>query len=341
MNKSRRRPKIRKTRFQKNIFLALFSLSLIISVIIFGKVSNFFTSLNRPITKDTQYGKSQPWDGKSNINIVVKSGTINVLSYNPHTQEIIILNIPDEVYLNLALGFGTYPARSIYKLGEGEKVPIGPRLLKETMSQTFGVPIDNYILIRQESVSDLEKLIIDIRQNPLTSISLISISNTDLTPLEYLNFVIKVRGVRADRVKVVDLKNSSITKSQLLSDGSRALSFDPVRLDRLIQDEFTDARLNDESLSVAILNGTNHPRLAENAARLITNMGGRVVSVSNSQNKYSKSYVLGESSYTNSRLGQIFTICSQCDINDPETVSSRAQITVILGEDYYQKLNKR
>lgn len=341
MSKSGYRPKIRKTRFQKNIFLALFSLSLIITVIIFGKVSNFFTSLNKPITKDTQYGKSQSWDGKSNINIVIKLSTINVLSYNPHTQEIIILNIPDEVYLNLALGFGTYPARSIYKLGEGEKVPIGPRLLKETMSQTFGVPIDNYILIKQDSSSDLEKLIIDIRQNPLTSMGLISRSNTDLTPLEYINFVVKVRSVRADRIRVVDLKNSSITQSQLLSDGSRALSFDPVRLDRLIQDEFTDARLNDESLSVAILNGTNHPRLAENAARLITNMGGRVVSVSNSQNKYIKSYVLGESSYTNSRLGQIFTICSQCDINNPEKVSSRAQITLILGEDYYQKLNKR
>lgn len=341
MSKSKHRPKIRKTRFQKNIFLALLALSSIVVIIIFGKVSNFFTSLNRPITKDTQYNKSQSWDGQSNINIVIKLDTINVLSYNPHTQEIIILKIPDEVNLNLALGFGTYPTRSIYKLGESEPVPIGPRLLKETMSQTLGIPIDNYIFVNDQTLSEVEKLIAGIRQNPFIAISLISQSKTDLTPIEYLNFVIKLRGVRADKIKGVDLKNSSITSSLLLQDGSRALSFNLVKLDRLIQDEFTDSRINDESLSVAILNGTDHPRLAENAARLITNMGGRIVFTSNSQSKFIKGYVLGESSYTKDRLSQIFTTCRQCDINNPEVMSSRSQITVILGEDYYQRLNKR
>ena len=71
------------------------------------------------------------------------------------------------------------------------------------------------------------------------------------------------------------------------------------------------------------------------AARIITNLGGNVIIVSNGQTNLKNTKVTGVKSKTLDRLKQIFEISGKIDPNMEELTSSRADINVFLGEDYF------
>ena len=70
----------------------------------------------------------------------------------------------------------------------------------------------------------------------------------------------------------------------------------------------------------------------------MTNIGGNAIITTNASKKIRHTQVVGEKSQTLKHLIQIFEKCGQtCDRIDPgdeDLVSSRAQINIILGEDF-------
>ena len=130
------------------------------------------------------------------------------------------------------------------------------------------------------------------------------------------------------------------------------MELDGLRLDQFIQSRFEDSKLKDEGLGIGILNATDHPGLAEKAARVVTNIGGRVILTGNLEERQHNSFVLGKDGYTQTRLSQVFApACIQtswplglfrsggCFLQSDSFNFSRAEVTIVLGEDYFLRYN--
>lgn len=338
------------TSSSSKIGLAVASLVFLVVLVLTGKFIVWVGSLFKSGDNLSSISRNYSWDGSSSLNLAVQSDSVYILSFNPVDNKISLIKVPDQTYLEAPFGFGSWPIRSIYSLGQSENTPIGPLLLATTLSQNFRVPIDGYLISRQslDKVA-FPKFLDDSRKDPVGVITILKSFDTNLSPVEVMKFWLGVRGVRFDKIESVDLEQTSVTISKLLPDGSRSLSLDNTKLDSFIGSYFEDPKVSSEKLTIGIYNSTNKPGLAEEASRLVSNIGGRVVFTSNSDQPISKTVVVGGESYTKRRLAEIFApnCLSQyslfglvktnnpCIISDKSIDSSRSDIIIILGQDFH------
>jgi len=143
--------------------------------------------------------------------------------------------------------------------------------------------------------------------------------------------------VRFDKINHIDLGNEDVLMKNKLADGTEILDPDIIRLDSLLAASSIDPKIQMEHKTIAIFNSTDHPGLAQKAGRLITNIGGDVIITSNGKNKHQLTGIYGEKSKTLDRLKQIFNVRDTIKATDEDLVSSRAQINLFLGDDYFEK----
>ncbi len=352
-------------RMARQVRLGVVALAFLLTLILVGKTIAFLGSLSRPYSPDGVAAERQVnWSAPETLNLAVKYNDIYLLSLNPQSDQLTIFKVPSEAYVNASFGFGSWPIRSIYGLGQGENPPMGAKLLETTLSSVLGVSVDGYLILPDDKAGNLENLTVKIKQNPLTFMGLLRKSKTDLSLSEYWNFWWSLKKVRTDKIETVDLGDSGIAKTNVLADGSKVYSLDQYKLDAVIQKQLEDLNLRKESLSVGVFNATDHQGLAEKAARIVTNMGGRVIFTTNLSTSLENSFVVerhqankGKLSYTTSRLTKIFTssACSKggsifsfksqgkepvCSPKDLTLSPSTADVNIILGEDYYLRYNK-
>lgn len=329
---------------KKKTRLALFVLGFILLILILGQIVNLTKTFFSPWKLSEPVKKHYIWDGQFNINLLLKSNPISVISFNPQEEKLFVLEIPQELYLDVPHDFGKWQLRSIYDLGNSSKFG-GNTLLKESVSNLLGVPIDGILEpsnLKQKNGEELVKL---IRSSPLNIFNTLSNFKTDLTLWELIRLKIGFSQVRFDKVKLSAI-SSEILDQVKLADGSTILIADPIKIDSILSD-FVDPQLQNEHISIAVFNTTDYPGLAQKAARMITNIGGSVIITSNASQRQSKSQISGSNSKTLKRLVQIFDSacqngklgakCDKIDLKDLGLDSSRAQINVVLGEDFYQK----
>ncbi len=322
---------------KKKIKLAVTVLVLIFAVILLGQIVRVGKVLVSP-WNFPQEAKNYQWDDRFNINLVIKAKSIAVLSLNPAEKQATIINLPDNTFTEVAGGFGKWQLRSVYGLGQSEGNR-GSVVLKQTISAFLGIPVDGFL----EFDGDLaginpSDLVQKYHQSLFSGITDIGNIRTDLTPLELARLKFKLTGVRFDKIQSIDLSKTGILDSQELSDGTKVYVGDSAKLDTVLS-EFIDPVVRGEGTTVAVLNATDHPQLAQKAARLIANLGGSVIITSNAEKTYRHTQVLGKKSPTLVRLTQIFDLgCKkslECDKIDSSVETSRAQINIILGEDFY------
>lgn len=267
------------------------------------------------------------WSGEFNINLAVKTSSISVLSYNPKEGKITILNIPDETFVMVPGGFGSWQLRAVYGLG---KAP----LFKDALIALLGVPIDGFMdLGSDRTAADFVKV---LRQNPFSGLGYMASLKTDLTVWELLKLKMGINSARYDKIYEIDLGKKNILEKSKLPDGTDIFNADPVRIDSVLSD-FADPAIVGERKTIAVFNATDKPQLAQKWVRLITNLGGNVIITANADKRLKNTQVLGGESLTLKRLRQIFGISGNIDPTEGGLVSSRAQINVFLGEDYINK----
>lgn len=341
---------------QKKDRLAFIALGILVLLIIIGYILNFLASLSQPVNKNFGLAPKFYWDGKTSINIITadinyaSTRQVNVISLHPKDGNAVILHLSNQIYLNVPKGYGNWELGSIYKLGQEEKPPIGAKLLQLSISNLLGVPIDGVLLSKNSKLfDDPEKLISNLRKNPFISLTLFPGIETNLPPLDTVNLFWYLSKVRSDKVISLDLAKSSITDSKLLPDSSRVLGVDTSKLDYFTRKNMADEVIFDEGEAIAIFNGTLHPGLAQQALRIIINMGGNVVTTGSSEEKISKTKIVlksnkGGTSLTSDRLMHIFAphcLKEICQTQDPKILNSRAKVNIILGEDYFNFWNER
>lgn len=296
------------------------------------------------LTQSLFGSKKNSWDGGYNFNLLIRSPALALLSYNPQDNRVMIVEVPDETFLEVPHGFGTWQARSIYDLGQSQKGIGGDQLLKEALTAFFAIPIDGFIdFSRLKTPKSAAEIVEILRKNPISGFNFLSALKTDLTMWEILKLKWGISSVRFDKIQQLNLIKLNVLEREKLADGTPIFIYDPVRLDSVLLD-FQDSVITSERKTIAVFNATDHPQLAQKWTRLITNLGGNVIITGNAEVRLMKTQVLGENSSTLKRLQQIFVLDCQ---NNPKCVKinpkgedisfSRAQINVLLGEDYADK----
>ena len=315
--------KIKKKKKKKWLALIFVIIFLSFLVFIFFKI---FRSAGRNL-----------WDGKSQFNLVINSQPVLVVSFDSPGEKINILSIPDGTFIETIHGYGPYRIESVYKLGEikGD----GGGLLIGSLQEYFGVNLDGYLIggKYQPGKTKAKNFLLNQFFNVLRGRE-----KTNLTHWDSLRIWWQVKKIREDKITVVDLAQISASQEVDLPDGSKAIRIDPERLTRIISQFFVDEDFKKEDLTIAVLNKTKHLGLANNASKIITNIGGRVIQVSNLQNQEEvdggcevQSEKKYKNSYTVEKLKNIF----DCHWIEREENEQRAKILLLIGENYWARLN--
>lgn len=320
----------------KKTKLALFVLGLILLLLLLFQIIRLTQTFFNPW--QTSHERKYRWNRDFNISLVIRSKSISFISFNPKEEKITLIDIPPSTYMEVPGGFGMWQIRSIYDLGETQKDIGGGRLLKESLTQFLALPVDGFLLfLDQFSQKEPIEVISMLRESPFTLIGILPNLKTDLTLFELIRLKMGLSSVRFDKISEIDLANSNSLGKERLADGTDVFIVDPIKLDPLLSD-LVDPIIQSEHKTIAIFNATDHPNLAQKAARLISNIGGDVIIISNSEKRLAKTQILGEQSKTKERLKQIFIENGKIEPNLEGLASSRAQIDLFLGEDYFNSL---
>ena len=326
-----------KAKMKKRSKLALLILALLVGFLIVSWVIQLTQSLFSPWKLSPDQERSYVWDAQFNINLLLRGSNISVLSYHPKEERIVIINIPDETFLNVPYGFGLWQLRAVYELGESQKDSGGNKLLVETLTNFLAIPIDGFLDFSTLEPNKSASEIVDIlKENPFSGFNLLSGLKTDLTIWELLRLKVSAGSVRFDKIKELSLDKIKVLDRENLLDGTPIYTADPFKLDSVLSD-LADPVITSEHKSIAVLNATGQAQLAQKAARLITNLGGNVIITTNASQKLKKTQVVGLESATLKRLKQIFGSDDKIGPTDEDSISSRAQINLLLGEDYLSR----
>lgn len=321
-----------KRKLHQKTKLAVLILIVLILSLLLGKIAIFIKSFQQPFSSGSV--KNYTWNGKSNLNLIITGKTLAVLTYKKADQEIFLVKLPPNSFLSLPQNLGSWPLSSVFDLGQSLKPPQGSSLLKTAVSNLMGIPIDGFVSSSQTPTELLQSL----RQNPLKTWSLVPTLKTDLNLPELISLSFSLPQVRFDKVQTLDLQDLMLPLD--LPDGTKVLTGDPIKIDS-VSSRLAEASFRKEGLTIAVYNGTSTVGLAGKAARMITNLGGNVIITNSLEGSQAKSgvYTSDEKksnlTTTFQRLVQIFG--KGATIPPEELRSSRAQINVVLGEDFAQR----
>lgn len=254
-------------------------------------------------------------------------------------KKVLSYQIPLNIKIDVPGKYGEEEINKIFALGalenDSEEIKGGINLLKSTVFNLFGFKVDKYVLIDRSlednfssfwSNGDLFGIL-----NKATISRLGTHMSTDISLKEFYNIKEFVNSLPSDRIFLNEFTSAMIENPSLIDDDLRDLTY--------------DSYLSQEKKSIAVLNGSSKPGLANFGSRVISNYGGRVVAANNAQNSYEKSILIADSgeSQTVAFLSNVFGISqiitkeeAKDKINENEV--ERSDIIVIFGFDRQEVL---
>jgi hypothetical protein len=316
---------------RKKIFV-LKILFIIFLTILVGFLGKIYFSISRSL-----------WDGKNQFNLALAGKPVLLLSFNPQEKSLAIISIPEGTFIEAIHGYGPCRVEALYLLGELNGK--GGEIFQGSLQEYLGIPIDGYAVIPnlQFSNANFAKEIKNLL--PSVLLKLVKGGKSNLTKWDLIRLWQNLKGLRQDKITLVDLGQTRASQEIELPDGSKAKKIETERLQSVMDDFFVDPQIKNEGLTVAVLNATDHFGLANKAASLIENSGGQVVSVGEMEMsdddkvKNSKCEIRSQKSkkktYTVQKLTKIFG----CQWGGENLENQRADIVLILGEGYWKELN--
>lgn len=337
----------KKAKLQRKVSFAILTLGLILGLILISQVVKVVHTLFSPLNEADE--RSYHWDSTFNLNLVLLTKPLSLLSYNPTERTVKVIEIPDETYLEVPDGYGSWRVGTIYQLGLVDSPPKGAKLLKDSLGNFFALPVDGFLEVNVKGVSRAKDVVDLLRGNPWSSVAELTNLKTDLTPVELARFNLGLRGVRFDKIYTFNLKDLGLLSDGTLADGTKILVGDPTKIDGLIAKNFTEGKIVNEAATIGVFNTTSKPGLAGKSAELISHLGGNVIIQTSIDENFGKTTVFGDKlyPYTTKRLKQIFDgNCKtekDCAILGVSTRLaseraaflddfSRAQVNLILGQ---------
>lgn len=287
--------------------------------------------------------RSSVWDGQNRVNLIVDAENIYLISFNPEEKNLLVVEAPPNTYVEAPYGFGFYPFGTIYDLGEIEKR--GGEVLTSTAQEFFATPIDRWLKIQSgefeiKDGQSAKKDILGLFQKNFNPLEKERALRTNLTIFDTARIWWKVREVRFDKITYFNLRESDVLSDFALSEGTSAKKPNLASLDHLLASFLIDGKIREESFKIEVLNSTDREGLGSRVARLITNLGGTVITLGNQENKLDHCLIKfkkeDSGKKTIQRLKRIFS----CQVEEGDLSGSRADLIFVIGEDYWQKLTR-
>ena len=283
---------------------------------------------------------------KGRLNFVLASEPVLVISLSPTEKTLTVVQIPENTYVEATRGFGLYKIESIYPLGQIEGK--GGGILAETAQEFLGIPVEAYIRINSK---------FEIRNSELDKEETVELKRkiaswmVFLRPQKLIKFLkedletnfgfwdiakiwLNLKKISTGKIKFIDLEERMVLTEFSLPDGDVGKKGDPLLIDNLLAEFFFEPEIRKEGVSVEVLNGTNHSGLGKKAARIITNLGVKVIKVADSEEKVEQCQIKGTGevlrSFALSKIKKVF----DCQVVEDE----KNEQILIIGSDYYKKL---
>lgn len=292
------------------------------------------------VVKLVDFTKKAVWDGHDQFNLVINSQPIVIASFAPNKEKLLnLLIIPEKFNIDTIHGYGSYRIESIFDLGQLDGQ--GEELFTGSIENYFGLPIDGYI--SEINIGDKVDKPENAKKYILKNLAILfkEKGKTNLNKWDLIRLWWFTRKIHQNKIKKVDLGQISGSLEIISADGTKVTKPDPEKIDKIVKELFIDQKIVEEDLSLSVLNGTSLPGLAQRAARLIDNIGGRVLEIGNLSDKKNKCEIKSKKtqlrSYTLQKLIKIFN----CDWTGEDLGDHRTEVVLILGEEYWEKISKK
>lgn len=313
---------------------------ILVSAAFFGGLS-FLQFLKAPLSLASgSFPEGRVWDNTSPLNLAlivtddlgstIKS--LGLLTADKYQNSVSIVALPADAIVPYPLGLGDAALSQALILGDSLTPRIGVGMVEKVLKKALAVPIDRYVLIKE---SDLAKF----GGNPAEFKELLRIKNlpkmwenaqfvrdyvvTNLNLGEMADLALFLRGVPATQIYSHDY-----TSAANLAD-----------IDGWWSEFYARGYLRQTRVPVLILNGTNREGLGSWGGRLVNNLGGDTLTVTNAYGAYAKTFIIADdpSLPAVAALGRVLSSApispsGQGSVRG-ETASNRAKVTLVLGLD--------
>lgn len=285
----------------KKVLLVWAGLILIFLLVVLSLLIKQFTKVRKSIYRHI-----------GRINFVITNGKEEIDLFSLEKDNVLVFNLQPKNNIVVTRGYGSYELGKVFSLGELENGK-GGILLRETIQEQFHIPVLGYIFTgsyyaRKENN---KKTILNLLWNSFWGKIKSDIKREDMFIAWY---------------KTLKVKKENFIEKEYFGEGDLL---------------FSDKKVVEEALPIEILNSTEHNGLAQNSALLVENIGGRVVRVSDFPELFEKCQILTNKNQDNSSTVAVLEISFDCQVEKRREKEDRAEITLILGEDYWKKLSEK
>lgn len=266
------------------------------------------------------------WNFDARFTVVVASKNPTVYSYNPQSQKLLIIPVPQNTQLETAGGYGKWFAGSLWNLGnqEGKK----GELLKDSIQKSLGIPVDAWIneggeALFEEGGSNFVSAVVKA----------ISGYKSNLTFFDRLGLLMSNTSI-SNRRKI-DLETNGVIKNVTLQDGEKGFEVVPDKA-KVVFEVLRDDSIFSEGKRVVIVNSTKRLGLASEVARLVSTLGTRVVAIESNQTSVRGCTVQTEQKNIESYSAKSVAKVLGCSMEE-KNLSGIADIEIILGEDFAKR----
>ncbi len=323
-------------RKHRHLWWKKFSLSPRISWTLLGIVGLFLVMYGLRLASLWQ---QRTWFGKEPYRILVlhkeKAATLasaEVVSVWPDTGKVVSVSIPNDAFMGVVGGYGTYRLGAVGELGRVEGV--GNELLKDSVGFLLGLPI-HQVVWQSGSTPDVAHAKWLMLQEGLTG------KRSLAEAYEIGRILAQVRGKSIERY---ELSEKNVLRRQVDVDGMENLHVEPALVDRFVLDNLSTMWREAAMIQVAVVNASGKSQLATQWSRYVRAGGFDLVSVTDQQTKLSRTKIIFSSkelleSVPGRALRSLFPNFVTVEVGD--VTSYRAHAAILFGTDSWSWLNER
>ncbi len=210
------------------------------------------------------------WNGKDKLILAINApnGDVVVSTFDPALREVTNVAIPGSVQVNVSRQLGTWKLRSVWELGQNEK--IGGRLLAETITKNFKFPTAAWAdspatAFGQPSLGPIFK-------------ATFGLYSTNLKIGDRVKLALFSLGVKNTNRVDIKLAETSILQKARLVDGENGylIESNPPESIMVI---FSDSRIASGNYTVNIKNASTDESLPESVGGVLQALGAKIASV--------------------------------------------------------------
>lgn len=289
--------------------------------------------------------KKRVWKRGGRISFVVQSkndspdSEVHLVTLLSQRKAMHVISFPSEMRVNAVGSYGLWRLSSLYSLGEIEGK--SGSILRKSVSEFMGADVAGYIVYADEEVeisqdslrSKLKRIVIK---------TMLGESETNFSLYDLIRIFRSISLVPAGETDLIGLEESGVLEQEIQPDGAVVFTADSQFLDRLVKRLFSYQEIVEEEIAIAVVNATEHRGLGAGVGRIVRNIGGDLISVSDYEQKLGGSrFIVSEEGLENS-----FTVVKLAEIFIPQKIEAgpilehRADLLMVVGEDYWERLNK-